>query len=49
MQYFDPDRNESYVPFVIETSIGVDRMFLQVISAAYFEEEIEERGWFHRQ
>jgi glycyl-tRNA synthetase len=41
LQYFDPERNESYVPFVIETSIGVDRMFLQVISAAYFEEEIK--------
>jgi glycyl-tRNA synthetase len=41
MQYFDPERNESYVPFVIETSIGVDRMFLQVISASYHEEEIK--------
>ena len=34
MQYFDPEKSESYVPYVIETSIGVDRMFLQVISAA---------------
>jgi glycyl-tRNA synthetase len=41
LQYFDPEKNESYVPFVIETSIGVDRMFLQVISAAYFEEELK--------
>jgi glycyl-tRNA synthetase len=41
LQYFDPEMNESYVPFVIETSIGVDRMFLQVISAAYFEEELK--------
>jgi glycyl-tRNA synthetase len=41
MQYFDPEKNESYIPFVIETSIGVDRMFLQVISAAYFEEELK--------
>jgi glycyl-tRNA synthetase len=41
MQYFDPERGESYVPFVIETSIGVDRMFLQVISAAYKEEELK--------
>ena len=40
MQYFDPEKGESYVPFVIETSIGVDRMFLQVISAAYEEEEL---------
>jgi glycyl-tRNA synthetase len=41
MQYFDPEKNESYVPFVIETSIGVDRMFLQVISASYSEEQIK--------
>ncbi len=40
MQYFDPELNKSYIPYVIETSIGVDRMFLQVISAAYQEEEI---------
>ncbi len=41
MQYFDPEKGESYVPFVIETSIGVDRMFLQVISATYCEEELK--------
>ena len=41
LQYFDPERNESYIPFVIETSIGVDRMFLQIISAAYLEEELK--------
>jgi len=41
IQYFDPELNESYVPYVVETSIGVDRMFLQIISAAYCEEEIE--------
>jgi len=40
MQYFDPERNQSYIPYVIETSIGLDRMFLQVISASYFEEEL---------
>jgi glycyl-tRNA synthetase len=40
MQFFDPEKNESYVPYVIETSIGVDRMFLQVISASYFEEDL---------
>jgi len=38
LQYFDPDTNKNYVPFVVETSIGVDRMFLQIISAAYTEE-----------
>ncbi|HEY5510644.1 MAG TPA: glycine--tRNA ligase [Prolixibacteraceae bacterium] len=41
IQYFDPELNESYVPFVVETSIGVDRMFLQVLSASYHEEEID--------
>jgi glycyl-tRNA synthetase len=41
IQYFDPELNESYVPFVVETSIGVDRMFLQVLSASYFEEEMD--------
>lgn len=41
LRYFDPDTNESYVPYVVETSIGVDRMFLQVISAAYCEEQLE--------
>jgi glycyl-tRNA synthetase len=41
MQYFDPERNESYIPYVIETSIGVDRMFLQVISASYHEEQVK--------
>jgi glycyl-tRNA synthetase len=41
IRYFDPELNESYVPNVVETSIGVDRMFLQVISASYCEEELE--------
>jgi len=41
MQYFDPEKGESYIPYVIETSIGVDRMFLQIISAAYVEEELK--------
>jgi glycyl-tRNA synthetase len=40
IKYFDPESNESYTPFVVETSIGVDRMFLQVISAAYTEENL---------
>jgi len=42
--YFDPERNESYVPYVVETSIGVDRMFLSIISGAYCEEEVEGKG-----
>lgn len=40
MQYFDPELGESYVPYVVETSIGVDRMVLQVLSAAYKEETV---------
>ncbi len=40
MQYFDPETSKSYVPYVVETSIGLDRMFLQVISAAYTEETL---------
>lgn len=41
LQYFDPERGESYVPYVVETSIGVDRMVLQVLSASYKEEKLE--------
>jgi glycyl-tRNA synthetase len=40
IQYFDPDANESYVPYVVETSIGVDRMVLLTLSASYCEETI---------
>jgi glycyl-tRNA synthetase len=41
IQYFDPELNKSYVPYVIETSIGVDRMFLSLLSGAYCEETLE--------
>ncbi|WP_299581839.1 glycine--tRNA ligase [uncultured Sunxiuqinia sp.] len=41
IQYYDPELGESYVPYVVETSIGLDRMFLQIMSASYFEEELE--------
>ena len=44
IQYFDTELNESYVPYVIETSIGVDRMFLQIMSAAYCEEDLSKDG-----
>jgi glycyl-tRNA synthetase len=40
LQYFDPELNESYVPFVVETSIGVDRMFLAIFSNSYTEEMV---------
>lgn len=40
-QYFDPERNENYIPYVVETSIGCDRMFLSVMSTALTTETIE--------
>lgn len=42
LQFFDPETNESYVPYVVETSIGVDRMFLAILSYAYIEEALED-------
>ncbi len=41
IEYFDPECNESYTPYVIETSIGVDRMFLSVMCKSYTEEQLE--------
>ena len=41
IKYFDPELNQSYTPYVIETSIGVDRTFLSIMAAAYTEEELE--------
>ena len=38
-QYFDPGVNKNYVPYVVETSIGADRLFLMVLSQAYTETE----------
>ena len=42
IQYFDPLINKSYTPYVIETSIGLDRMFLAVLSSSFFEEKVNE-------
>ena len=42
LQYFDPEENKSYVPYVVETSIGLDRMFLATLSASYNEEKLED-------
>jgi glycyl-tRNA synthetase len=42
IQYFDTDKNESYTPYVIETSIGLDRMFLSVLSNSYSNETLED-------
>ena len=41
MQYFDPEENKSYTPYVLETSIGLDRMFLAVFSNSLQEEALE--------
>ena len=41
IQYYDPETGESYTPYCVETSIGVDRMFLAVLSHAYTVEELE--------
>jgi glycyl-tRNA synthetase len=40
MQYFDPEINQSYIPYVIETSIGLDRTILMVLSEVYTEEDL---------
>lgn len=40
LQYFDPEHNENYVPYVVETSVGCDRMFLAILSNAYTEEKV---------
>ena len=42
LQYFDPDANQSYIPYVVETSIGLDRCFLAILSQAYKEEKLED-------
>ena len=41
MQYFDPEQGKSYTPYVVETSIGVDRMFLSILAGSYYEEKLE--------
>ena len=41
IEYFDPELNQSYTPYVIETSIGVDRMFLSVVCSSYHEEQLD--------
>jgi glycyl-tRNA synthetase len=42
LQYFDPELNQNYVPYVVETSVGLDRMFLAVLSASYKNEQLED-------
>ena len=40
LRYYDPETSETFIPYVIETSIGLDRMFLQIISSSFCEEEL---------
>ncbi len=42
MQYYDPETKESYIPYVVETSIGLDRMFLAVLANSYTEETLDD-------
>jgi glycyl-tRNA synthetase len=42
LQYFDTESKSSYVPYVVETSIGLDRLILATLSAAYVEEQLED-------
>lgn len=42
LQFFDPEMNKNYVPYVVETSIGLDRMFLAVFANSLQEEELED-------
>ena len=41
-EYFDPESNEKYIPFVIEPSVGLDRLFFAILCDAYTEENLEE-------
>ncbi len=42
LEYFDPETNEKYVPYVIEPSLGVERLFLSLVTEAYDEEQLED-------
>ncbi|GGH67648.1 glycine--tRNA ligase [Phaeocystidibacter marisrubri] len=42
LQYFDPEINKNYVPYVVETSVGLDRLFLGTLATAYTEETLED-------
>ena len=44
LQYFDHEDQKSYVPYVVETSIGLDRMFLAVLSASFNKEVLEDNS-----
>ena len=42
LEYFDPDTNEKYIPYVIEPSLGADRVALAFLVDAYDEEELKD-------
>jgi len=42
LQYFDPKINQSYIPYVIETSIGLDRLFLAILSSSIQNEQLDD-------
>ena len=42
LQFFDPELNKNYTPYVVETSIGLDRMFLAVLSNSLQDETLED-------
>ena len=42
IQYFDQELGEGYIPYVVETSVGLDRTFLAVLSHSYKEEKLED-------
>jgi glycyl-tRNA synthetase len=44
IQYFDPESGESFVPYVVETSVGLDRTFLTILSACLKDEEIKKEN-----
>ncbi|MBI9055289.1 MAG: glycine--tRNA ligase [Bacteroidales bacterium] len=44
IQYFDPESGESFVPYVVETSLGLDRTFLTILSACLKDEEIKKEN-----
>ena len=41
LKYLDPETNEKYIPYVIEPSVGVDRLLLAILSDSYHEEKLE--------
>lgn len=43
MEYLDPETNEKYIPYVIESSCGADRLTLAILCDAYHEEELEDK------